>query len=232
MLVRTDIELVIHDLVNGNSRYIEDYLIIYRELFPQYVRYIPVMRRRSETAALESEIEKWHQWLLMVGGEPVGIVGFLYNRKRNVGLLMDFAIYPHARKIQVDGYVSFSFFILDLVMRQLITDAQENRFIAPLCMAAEVLHPPLLKKYEEYGYRKFSVDYFEPPSTPELEKVGDKIENLSAVDYGMMHVGAFPIPGHPFDESAPDIVKDVLSAFLIDHYQLPSDHWLVQKNDL
>ena len=42
------IELVIHDLVDGNSSYIEDYLKIYQELFPQYLRYLPVMQRRSE----------------------------------------------------------------------------------------------------------------------------------------------------------------------------------------
>lgn len=232
MLVTADIGLVIHDLVDGNSRYIEDYLRIYQELFPQYIRYIPVMRRRAEVAVDGSENEKWHQWLLVMEGKPVGIVGFLYNRRRNVGLLMDFAIYPDARKTRVDGYASFSKFILDLAMRQLIDDAQENQIAFPACMAAEVQHPALVKKYEEYGYVKFPVDYFEPPSTPELEKVGDKIGELSAMDYGKMHVGAFQIPGFPFDRSDPEIIKTVLGAFLIDHYQLPSDHWLVQKYEL
>lgn len=232
MFVSAKIDLVIHDLVDGNSLYIDDYLRIYRELFPQYVRYVPVMRKRAETRADISGYEKWHQWLLVVGGTPVGIVGFLYNRKRNVGLLMDFAIYPEARTIRVEEGVFFTRFILDLSMQQLIADARDNRFAAPICMAAEVEYPALVKKYEEYGYVKFPVDYFEPPSTPELEKVGDKIEKLNAIDYGKMYIGAFQVPGHSFNQNDPDVIRAVLSALLIDHYQLPPTHWLVQENNL
>ena len=187
------------------------------------------MRRRAEARADESANEKWHQWLLVVGGKPVGIVGFLYNRKRNVGLLMDFAIYPDARKIRMDGNIPFSQFVLNLSMKQLIKDSCENGFSTPICMAAEVEYPALLKKYVEYGYVKFPVEYFEPPYTPELEKVGDKIQTLNGVDYGRMHIGAFQIPGHPFNPNASEIIRTVLLAFLEDHYQLPSDHWLIQK---
>lgn len=232
MFVFSDIDLVIHDLVDGNCRYIDDYLRIYRELFPQYVRYIPVMRRRAEVRADTSEYEKWHQWLLVVSGKPVGIIGFLYNRRRNVGLLMDFAIYPEARAIQAEDGIPFSKFILGLSMQQLVADARENEYLAPICMAAEVEYPALLKKYQEYGYVKFSVDYFEPPYTPELQKVGDKIENLNDMDYGKMYVGAFQIPDHPFDKDDPGVIKTVLSAFLIDHYKLSPNHWLVQQNNL
>jgi len=158
-----DVDLVVHDLVDGNSKYIEEYLKIYRDLFPQYIRYMPVMRQRAESQADHSAIEKWHQWLLVVGGKSIGIVGFIYNRKRNVGLLMDFAVYPDARKIRVDGKTPFSQFILNLSMRQLVTDARESKFAAPICFAAEVEYLALVKKYEEYGYVRFPVEYFEPP---------------------------------------------------------------------
>ena len=221
--------LIIHDLVNGNSQYIEDYLKIYSELFPQYLRYLPVMRRRAEFTADRDAFEKWHQWLLVVENKPVGIVGILYNRKRNVGLLMDFAIYPNSRRIQVHGGLPFSKYILNLSMQELVEDAKENQYPAPICMAAEVEYPALLRKYIEYGYVKFPVEYFEPPSTPELEKVGDKIQNLKSVEFGRMNVGAFQIPGFSQDLTNPEVIRIVLSALLEDHYQLSSDHWLVRK---
>ena len=223
------INLIIHDLVNGNSQYIEDYLKIYKDLFPQYVRYLPLMRRRAEVYISNDALEKWHQWLLIVDDRPVGIVGFLYNRKRNVGLLMDFALYPEARNIRIDGDTPFSKFVLGLSMQKLVEDAHENRHSAPICMAAEVEYPALLRRYREYGYVEFPVEYFEPPSTPELEKVGDKIHDLKNVEFGKMNIGAFQIPGFPNDLTNPDIIKVVLFAFLEDHYQLPSDHWLVRK---
>ena len=224
-----DVDLVIHDLVDGNSLYIEDYLTIYQELFPQYVRYLPVMRQRAGDAADKSSIEKWHQWLLVIHDKPVGIIGFMYNRKRNIGLLMDFAIYPAARKLRGPDGSPFAKFVLGLAMQKLVEDARENAQIAPICMAAEVEYPRLLTRYTEYGYVRFAVEYFEPPSTPELEKVGDKIQALKNADFGKMNIGAFQIPGYERDLGDAHTIKLVLLAFLEDHYQLSLDHWLVRK---
>lgn len=230
MFVTPDLNLVIHDLVNGNSKYIEEYLEIYRNLFPQYVRYLPVMRKRAEVKAEQASIEKWHQWLLVIDNEPVGIVGFLYNRKRNVGLLMDFAVLPNARKIRLGAdNVTFAQYILNLSMQKLVQDAQENQNQSPICMAAEVEYPSLVRKYIEYGYITFPVEYFEPPFTPELELVGDKIHELRSANFGKMNIGAFPIPGYPMDLQNSETIRTVLLSFLEDHYQLPSDHWLIQK---
>lgn len=229
MLKISNADLVIHDLVDGNSSYIDEYLKIYQELFPQYTRYLPVMRQRAEMRISSNLNEKWHQWFLMIENDPVGIVGFLYNRKRNVGLLMDFAIYPNARKFRAEGDLPLSKFVLNLSMQRLVEDARENGQTAPICLAAEVEYPALVRKYLEYGYVKFPIEYFEPPYTPELEKVDDKIQELKAVDYGQMYIGAFPIPGHPTELNTPAVIRTVLFAFLEDHYQLPSDHWLVQK---
>ncbi|HET7145483.1 MAG TPA: hypothetical protein VFI68_15800, partial [Anaerolineales bacterium] len=86
-----EIGLVIHDLVGGNSRYIDEYIAIYGELLPRYIHYAPVMRRRAENPLDESAIEKWHQWLLMIEDRPVGMIGFLYNKNRNTAVLLDFA---------------------------------------------------------------------------------------------------------------------------------------------
>lgn len=230
MHVATESGLVVHDLMNGNSSHIDEYLNIYRTLFPQYSRYVPVMRRRAELPLDRSVNERWHQWLIMVKGNPAGIIGFLYNRNRNVGLLMDFAIYQEFRSVQVHADMRFSHFILNLAMQQLVEDARENALEAPFCMAAEVEYPSLVKKYTEYGYVEFPVEYFEPPYTPELADLTGEAQNLDKlIGYERMHVGAFPIPGHLLNLSDPAIIKTTLLAFLQDHYHLPFDHWLIEK---
>lgn len=222
--------LVVHDLVNGNSEYIENYLEIYQALFPQYARYMPVMRRRAETSLDPSANERWHQWLLFVDNRPAGIVGFLYNKRRNIGLLMDFAIYKEFRARSMPKGLRFAHGILNLAMQELIRDAQDNGCETPLCMAAEVEHPALVKKYREYDFFEYEVEYFEPPFTPELAEIVDDSQNLDKLmGYGPMHIGAFRIPGYSFSPNHPETIKTVLLAFLEDHYRLPADHWLIRK---
>jgi hypothetical protein len=224
-----EIGLVIHDLIGGNSQYIDEYLAVYEELLPQYIHYAPVMRRRAENLVDESTIEMWHQWLLMIEHRPVGIIGFLYNKNRNTAVLLDFAIKSEARKIHVKDNQRFAKLCLELAMRQLIRDAQDIGHRAPLCMIAEVEYVSLVEKYKKYGYVALPLEYFEPPYTPDLLEVSARGEMFDKIEYRRMYVGAFQIPGHPFDPHSPDIIKTILLTLLEDHYHLPADHWLVQK---
>lgn len=223
-----EIELVIHDLVGGNARYIDSYLEIYEALFPQYSRYTSIMRLRAEKPSDETSNEKWHQWLLVVCDKPVGIIGFLYNKKRNTGILLDFAILPNARDIKYENR-RLAHLALNLAMRQLIVDAQEQGCPAPLCMIAEVEPPALVKRYVEYGFVEFPIEYFEPPFTTELVELTSVPENLDKIGYERMNLGAFQIPGHPFGSSDSSIIEAALITMLKDHYSLSDDHWLVQK---
>lgn len=224
----SEIELVIHDLVGGNARYIDEYLAIYEELFPQYSRYTPIMRLRAEKPVDETANEKWHQWLLVLRDEAVGIIGFFYNKKRNTGVLLDYAILPHARDIQHQNQ-RLAHLTLNRAMYQLVLDAQGQGSDAPLCMIAEVEYPALVRRYAEYGFVEFPVEYYEPPFTPELAKAVGVPENLDKIGFERMSLGAFQIPGHPFGSSDADMIEAALITMLKDHYSLSNDHWLVQK---
>ncbi len=229
MLEIPEIGLAIEDLVGGNSAHINEYLEIYEELLPQYIRYTPVMRQRAERPLDPTAIEQWHQWLVSIKGCPVGMIGTLYNRKRNTGILLDFAIRPSARGIQYREHKRLAGLILDLAMQQLIRDAQANGREGPLCMIAEVEHAALVKKYCEYGYIEFPVEYQEPPYTPELAEQCGGAQNVEKSDYARLFLGAFQIPGHPFTADDPLILQTVLVTLMEDHYQLPGDHWLLKK---
>ncbi|MFN8413468.1 MAG: hypothetical protein U0Z26_13865 [Anaerolineales bacterium] len=224
-----EIGLTIHDLIDGNADYIEDYLNLYSELFPEYVRYLPLMRHRAQKPLDVAANERWHQWLLLVQNEPVGMIGFLYNKKRNVGVLMDFAIKPKARTIEYPPKQSFAKLNLLLAMQKLCEDSQLNGYSCPLFMIAEVEHSRLLEKYMEYGYLKFPVEYFEPPFPPELVGVSVETQNLDKMEYKQMYLGAFQVPGFPFNPNTPSLIETALLTMLVDHYGLPLDHQLTQK---
>jgi hypothetical protein len=223
------IGLVIHDLVDGETAYINDYLNLYGHLFPEYIRYIPLMRQRAEMPVDVSTNEKWHQWLMVLKDKPVGLVGFLYNKIRNVGVLMDFAIQPEARRIQHTDGRRLADFVLRLAMQQLIADAQSDGKGVPLFMIAEVEHEALLKKYMEYGYLKFPVEYYEPSYPSELMGIAAETQNLDKMDYKRMYLGAFQFPACPFDPNDPEIIKTAILTMLVDHYGLPASHWLTKK---
>jgi len=225
----SEIGFEIHDLAYGTSEHIDKYLKIYEELLPQYSRYTPVMRQRAEKRSDNASIEQWHQWLLTIHNQPVGMIEFIYNRKRNMGILLDFAVQPEARNIQYLEHKSLASLILNLARRRLIEDAQINGHIAPLCMVTEVEYIPLVRKYEEYGFVEFSIEYFEPPFTPELAGVSSEAKKFDKIGYKKMYLGAFQIQNNPINPSDPNIIKTALLTLWEDHYCLPVDHWLMQK---
>jgi len=218
----------IHDIVDENTFYLNDYLKIYTDYLPHYSRYLPVMRQRAEKRIDIQALERWHQWLVFFDGKPAGMVGFLYNRMRNLGILMDFAVVEDFRELDLPYQGRFAGWLLNLAMKQLDLDAAEIGNPLPLCLAAEVEHIPLVERYLEYGFVELPVDYFEPPSTPELNDLVEP-ENIEQVGYRRLYLGAFPIPGSGFDSTDEWVVDTILRALLEDHYQLPKNHWLLEK---
>ena len=224
-----EITFEVHDVRGADASLIEEYLAIHGELLPEYARYAPVMRLRAENPADESTLEKWHQWLLKLGGRPVGMIEFLYNRKRNAGILLDFAIHGKVRDVHFQGFSRLAGLVLSLATRQLTLDAGESGHSAPLGMIAEVEHARLVEKYKEYGFLKFPIEYFEPPFTPALSDMLAGEDNFDTIGYKEMYLGVFQIPGHSLDPNDPQLLKTVLLTLWEDHYCLPADHWLLRK---
>jgi hypothetical protein len=224
-----EIDFAVQELREANSALIDVYLEIHEALLPQYARYAPAMRRRAEKAPDASAVEQWHQWLLMIRNQPVGMIEFLYNRKRNTGILLDFAIQPEARHVKHGQYQRLAGLVLQFAILRLMKDAQANGCSAPLGMIAEVEHAHLVEKYKEYGFVEFPIEYLEPPATPELMNVTPAAQNFDKIGYKKMYLGVFQIPGHPIDSRSPEILKTILLTLWEDHYCLPADHWLLQK---
>ena len=223
-----DDSLSIHDVVDGNSAYLNDYLDLYIDYLPQYARYLPAMRQRAEKRIDSQALELWHQWLVLYAGRPAAMIGFLYNRVHNLGILMDFAVAEECRELEVPGQVRFAGRLLYLAMKQLKKDAAKIGNSAPLCMAAEVEHQPLVERYKEYGFIEFPVEYYEPPGTPDLVGLVP-LRDIEQVGYRRLHLGAFPVPGSDFQSMGVWVVDIILRALLEDHYRLTENHWLLEQ---
>ncbi|GAB4421918.1 MAG: hypothetical protein Kow002_11090 [Anaerolineales bacterium] len=221
--------LKIHDLVDRNVVHLEEYLKIYADHLPQYARYTPLMCQRAMKPIEAHALERWHQWLVMLDGEPAAMVGFLYNRKRNLGILMDFAVVEVFRDLEVPEQGRFAGMLLHLAMEQLKQDAAASGYATPLCMAAEVEHAPLVERYQEYGFVEFPIMYYEPPGTPELASIVES-KNLEEIGYRRLHLGAFRIPGgNNVLSDDTNLIDIIIRALLKDHYQLSENHWLLER---
>ncbi len=223
-----NIGLSVHDIIGGNTEHLNGYLNIYTDYLPQYVRYLPVMQQRAEKPIDLQATERWHQWLVLLKGRPIAMVGFLYNRKRNLGILMDFAIVKDARNLKVPGGGRLAGKLLNNAMEQLKEDAKTVGNSVPLCMAAEVEHTPLIGRYLEYGFVGFPIEYYEPPGTPELAKLLEP-KDIERVGYRRLYLGAFQLPGNKYNLRDTQVVDIIVRALLEDHYKLPENHWLLIK---
>ncbi len=220
--------LSIHDVVDGNTTFLNDYLKIYTDYLPHYARYLPVMRQRAERQIDIQNLERWHQWLVLFDGKPAAMVGFLYNRVRNLGILMDFAVVDEFREFELTNQGRFAGWLLYLAKERLKLDAAEIGNPTPLCLAAEVEHIPLVERYMEYGFVEFPIEYYEPPTTPELKDLIEP-ENIEQVGYKRLFLGAFPIAMSEYFSADEWLVDMILRALLEDHYRLPENHWLLEK---
>lgn len=229
MIEIPEIGLAIHNVIGGHTEYLEEYMALYEEHLPQYMRYAPAMRQRAAVPVDPDAIEIWYQWVIRVKDRPVGIIGFLYNCKRNAGIMVDFAVEPEMRNFQYKHHPTFASLIIEIAMEQLLRDALEHGYSAPLGLIAEVEHARLAKKYGEYGYLILPVDYKEPPYTPELANLSPDKQDLDRIGFASLYLGIFQPPHCLLNPNDPRLINMVLLTLLEDHYHLPSEHWLIQK---
>ncbi len=229
MIEIAELGLTIHNVIGGNTKYLDEYMELYEKFLPQYMRYAPAMRQRAATPVDENAIETWYQWLLVVNGSAVGIIGFLYNKKRNVGLMVDFAINSELRAIRYKHHKTFASLIIELALHQLTHDAVKHGYNNALGLIAEVEHTQLIQKYAEYGYLLLPVEYEEPPYTPDLANLTAEKQKLDKIGYTKLYLGIFQPLDCILDPNDPHLINTVLLSLLVDHYQLESNHWLVQK---
>ena len=210
-------------LASGDEERLEAMLALYAEFFPEYAHYLPRMRRRAEFAPDKRDGHIAHYWLFEYEGKPVGLTTFRYIVERECGLGISFAIHTDARSIRI-GEQRLSAFVISRIMKQLREDAA--RMGTKLYgLVTEVEHRNLMEHYKKMGMLELPMHYYEPIYTPEQEgeDLQSRIDKIS-----FMPVFLAITPNGEFELSKP-LLMNFAEAFLIDHYELPRSHPMVQK---
>jgi hypothetical protein len=221
-----EIGLEIHDVVNGNTDRLDDLINLYQDLFPEYARYVPVMRRRAEQPVDVVESTVVHQWLATINNQAAGMLIFKYNVKRNCGIGLDLAVSEKFKKIKFKGYERLAHLLIDLRQTQIEQDAKANGKKSISGVVVEVESRRLMDTFEKYGLVELDVKYQEPPA-PESAKPLIDADSLGKVLYKPMILGVYPMGVMDFDVRNYVIIKEFVKALLVDHYGLTEDHWVV-----
>ncbi len=210
-------------LASGDAERVEEMLALYARFFPEYAHYLPRMRRRAQFPPDNREGHLAHYWLFEYEGKPVGLTTFRYIVARECGLGISFALDTEARAIRV-GKQRLSAFIISQIMKQLAEDAARTN-TRMYGLVTEVEHESLMAHYKTMGMIELPMQYYEPVYPPEKE--GDdlqtRIEKISFIPVILAIT-----PNGNF-KSSQSVLKDFAEAFLIDHYELPREHEMVQK---
>lgn len=219
----------IQEIVNGRTRYLDDLIELYLQLFPGYGRYVAVMRRRANRPQDTTPPFLEHQWLALVNGQPAAMTVFKYNYKRNCGLGLDLGVHPDFRIISHSGYTSLARLMIELRHKQLLMDAKSLGMSLPLGSLVEVESPKVVARFKEYGMLLLPVKYYEPPAPEDaLEIIGR--QEIEKTGFTPMHLGIYPIDREAYNPKDADQLSMFVKAYLMDHYGLPESHWAVQES--
>lgn len=214
--------IAIHELLgSGDFVRIEAMLTLFGQLFPQYVQYIPRMRHRANFPCTHNPKFVTHYWLLEVDGQPAGLRTFRYVRSRRCGLAHSLAIDPNYRKQQVNG-LRLSMFLVQRCLQQIVKDAEMIGDRPIYGMVNEVEADRLMQHYLNNGLIKLPVSYQEPIFP-------DSFATVEEATFAPMYLGFLPLPGNETISSKPELLKEFVLAFLVDHYGLPEAHPVVQS---
>lgn len=218
-------DIAIYELLaSDDEERLEAMLTLYAKFFPEYEHYVPRMRRRAAFAADKRPGHTAHYWLIEYQGEPVGLSTFRYIAARECGIGVSFAIKPAARKVEINKQ-RLSLFVILEIMRQLNADADAvNGELYG--MVTEVEYRSLMEHYKTMGMLELPVKYFEPIYPPEKE--GDSVEiRINNITFESAILALVPNNREIKFFNTP-LLKNLIKAFLIDHYELPDDHDKVQ----
>jgi hypothetical protein len=213
-----------HEVLGGDARDRSDMMAIHSELFPHYGYYHAYMWERSQRPpdADSRFIEHW--WLIRVNGEAAAVRYFKYVPGRDCGLALAIGIRPTFRDLTHGLARRFSELLIRRSLEQIGQDAAACGRPVPVGLATEI-EPFLLRRYEEeYGFVRLEVNYQEPSYTVEAGRHLDK-----PLDFRPIPLGVLPVQESTFSLANPEVVINIVLAFLVDHYGLAPDHWIVRR---
>ncbi len=222
------VDLVIHDVVGGNTRRLEALIELFVELFPEYSYAVPRRRQKAALPANANPLFIDHQWLIDINGQAAAMADFKYAPQRDVGLGIYIAIRPAYRKIELKGYRRFSELLHIATWEQLKEDAAMAGNSPPLGLVVEVGSPKLVARYREYGFMELPIEYHEP-RLRQGNVAALTPDEIEKIEFRQGSLGVFPLTKQQLSMNDSVLLSNAALAFLVDHYELPENHWAVQR---
>lgn len=222
-------QLVIHEIIAGNTALLDDFLSVFVELFPQYSYRTD---RLTETANHPPDVNPLfieHQWLVEVYGKPAAMTTFKYLPQRNLGIGVHLAIRPEFRDFNYGSFSRLSEIIIEETREQIVTDAETLGHPIPPGYVIEVVEPKLISRYSEYGFVSFDIPYHEPTISEKNKAFVHYDDQTDLLDFHPAVLGLIPIRNQQIDLKDPALLNNAINAFLIDYYELEEDHWVVRQ---
>lgn len=218
-------ELRIHDVVGGNVAWLEPLASVMLEYFPEAAGRISRLYERAHRPPDADPRFLHHQWLVEVGENAAGIAIFSYVPARNLGLGVYLIVRPAYRRLPIGKHDRLAGWLHEAILEQLAKDATAAGRTTPWGLAVEVSVPELVKQYARYGLMSLPVSYLEPhfrPCPPGEPDSGPRITWEPA------QLGLFP-SGPGVDPQNPQLLRDIISAFYIDHYGFAAEQPEVRR---
>jgi len=219
--------LTVHEVLGGSEHDLNDLVSVHQELFPKFAHYVPFMFERAKAPPDADPRFVEHWWLARIDGAPAGIRYFKYVPARNCALSLGIAILKPFRHLTFGSYGRFSRLLTLTSLEQVQADAKAMGRPVPVGIVAEA-ESYLLSRYDEYNFIRLPVDYQEPSSTPEAREARHAASD-QALTFRPIQLGLFKLEDTSFDPQNHRVLRDMVLAFLVDHYGLAEEHPLVSR---
>jgi len=218
--------VTIENIINGQTRRLEEFIQLFLELFPQYAGSVERLRMKANLPENSNPNFIAHQWLVEVDGQAVGMTSFKYSPARELGLTVYVGVRPDFRGYEIDGR-RFSEWLIRASMRQIQADAQKSGHGLPAGLCFEVEPAHLLSRYRQFGFEEFPLEYYEPLFA--RARQGWIVSDFKQVNFQRRFLGYFPLLPVKNEPVTPDLLNRVIMMFYKDHYGIREDHPMLQR---
>lgn len=225
--------LKIYDLTHSQEHdRIQSMLMVYRELMPDYGYYEPRMIHGiQQTYDVRPNLHRFY-WYSEVDDEPAGLIQFEYVPGQDVGLVMDMAVLPPYRQMDFGTGYRFNYLQVREAANFLKDHALRLGRPKPYGLGNEIAHDAIFNlTVNVYHNIPIPTHYKEPPYVEYDKHLLDQ-SILEETQFRPMHLGLFPLEfeNETRNLHQASVYKNVIHAFLIDHYGLATDHWAYQES--
>jgi len=222
-----DTNLAVHEITDGNTRHLDDMLAVFKQLLPDYEFSVPTLIQNAQRPSHYNPHLVEHQWYFEIDNQPAGMTVFKYVPFRDIGFGLYLGILPEFRKRSFGEYGRFSELVIAATRVQLQMDALEMGRKIPVGYVAEIAEPRLIERYQQYGFIELPIVYHEP-LLPGGRLTPLPPEQIETAQFHRLRIGIFPIARETINITDPALLTQAVLALLVDHYNVPEDHWSIQ----